>query len=163
MGWFDRQIREVKRNDQQAFEDSILRMAEVVLNDKKAEKSRDERIITKEAADEVLKYFGFKPVDIPLAVQDPDEALEYCLRPNGIMRRSVVLKEKWYIDSFGPLLAYNNKDGAPVFLSPGYFRGYTYTDPETGRKVRLNRKNAEQFSPDAICFYKPLPSRSLES
>ena len=161
MGWFDRQIREVKQNDQQAFEDSILRMAEVVLNDKKAEKSRDERIITKEAADEVLKYFGFKPVDIPLAVQDPDEALEYCLRPNGIMRRSVVLKEKWYIDSFGPLLAYKNKDGAPVFLSPGYFRGYTYTDPETGRKVRLNRKNAEQFSPNAICFYKPLPSRSL--
>ena len=53
MGWFDRQIREVKQNDQQAFEDSILRMAEVVLNDKKAEKIRDERIVTTASLPEV--------------------------------------------------------------------------------------------------------------
>ena len=162
MGWFDRQIREVKTNDQIAFEDSILRMAAVVLNDKKAKESRDERIVTKEAADEILKYFGFMPVDVPEDVRDPDEALEYCLRPHGVMRRAVELKEKWYQDGFGPLLVFRKDSGKPVFLRPGSFKGYSFTDPETGKRTKVTKEKAEQFSSDAICFYKPLPARSLK-
>ena len=162
MGWFDKQIREVKQNDQKAFEDSILQMAAVVLNDKKAEKTRDERIVTKEAADEILKYYGFTPVDVPQTVKDADEALEYCLRPHGIMRREVELKEKWYSDGFGPLLVYNKSDGAPVFLRPGNFRGYSYFDPGTRIWKKVTKKKAETFSRDAICFYKPLPAKRLQ-
>ena len=161
MGWFDKQIRDIKQSDQKAFEDSVLHMAEVVLNDKKAEKTRDERVVTKEVADEILKYYRLKLVEIPAAVKDPDEALEYCLRPHGIMRREVELREKWYRDGFGPLLAYRKDDGAPVFLSPGYFGGYTYVDPQTKRREILTKKAAEQFSPDAVCFYKPLPAKKL--
>ena len=162
MGWFDKQIREVKQNDQKAFEDSILQMAAVVLNDKKAEKTRDERIVTREVADVILKYYGFTPVDVPQTVKDADEALEYCLRPHGVMRRDVELKEKWYNDGFGPLLVYNKSDGAPVFLRPGSFRGYWYFDPKAKIWLKVTKRKAETFSPDAICFYKPLPARSLQ-
>ena len=116
MGWFDEQIRERKQNDQEIFEESIFRMASVVLGKKRAGDLNDERIITKEAIDDILKYYHAKPVEIPGSIQDADEALEYCLRPHGIMRRSVKLEENWYRDAYGPMIAFRKEDNIPVAL-----------------------------------------------
>ena len=94
LGWFDKQIRERKNADQQLFEDSIIRMASVVLGKSGAQALSDERLVTKAAIDEILKYYHFKPVDIPKVIKESDEQLEYCLRPHGVMRRPVKLEEK---------------------------------------------------------------------
>ena len=75
MGWFDEQIRQRKENDQDVFEESILRMASAVIGSQKAGLLRDERIITKEAIDDILKYYHYKPAEIPDSVKDPDEQL----------------------------------------------------------------------------------------
>ena len=161
MGWFDEQIRQRKQSDQEVFEDSIFRMASVVLGRKAAGMLDDQRIVTKQAIDDILKYFRYKPTEIPDSIEDPDEQLEYCLRPHGLMRRNVKLDEGWYKDAYGPMLAFRKEDGAPVALLPKPFVGYWFHDPATGAKTNLNKGTAEQFAADAICFYRPLPLKKL--
>ena len=139
MGWFDEQIRQRKQNDQEVFEESIFRMASVVLGKKRAGDLNDERIITKEAIDDILKYYHAKPVEIPGSIQDADEALEYCLRPHGIMRRSVKLEEGWYRDAYGPMIAFRREDNIPVALMPNPVIGYWFHDPQSGEKKKLNK------------------------
>ena len=161
MGWFDEQIRQRKESDQDTFEESIFRMASVVLGKQRAGVLDDERILTKAAIDDILKYYGAKPVEIPANVTDADEALDFCLRPHGVMRRNVTLEPDWYRDAYGPLLAFRKEDGLPVALLPRPFAGYVFRDPGSGKKCRLNRSTAAQFDQDAISFYRPLPLRPL--
>ena len=161
MGWFDEQIRQRKENDQEVFEDSIFRMASVVLGKQGTGILNDERIITKAAIDDILKYYHYKPSEIPDSLTEPEEQLEYCLRPHGLMRRNVKLEEGWYKDAYGPVLAFRKTDGIPVALLPKPFTGYWYKDPDSGEKKNLNKVNSANFDTDAICFYRPLPLKKL--
>ena len=162
MGWFDEQVRSIKHKDQEVFEESIFKMASVVLGKHDSDIAGDERIVTKAAIDEILKYYKYKPVDIPNSVTDPEEQLEYCLRPRGVMHRVVQLKGKWYRDAIGPVLAYRKEDDRPIALLPQKFSGYYYFDPSTGDKVKLNKKTAQQFYEDALVFYRPFPQKKLK-
>ena len=153
---FDEQIRQRKLDDQELFEDSILRMASAVVGKDAAGSLASGRVVTKEAVDDILKYYHINPVDIPSGVSDPDEQLEYALRPHGIMQRMVALSENWYKDAFGPMIAYRADDGAPVPMFPKPYRGYWFRD-ESGRKTTVNSQNAHRFAPEARCFYRPLP------
>ena len=161
MGWFENQIQDRRDADQQLLEESFLRIAGVVMGEKDAQRIGDARIITKNAIDEILKYYHYKPSELPESITDPDEQLDYCLRPHGMMRRSVELKKGWYKDAYGPILAFRKEDGSPVALLPGAIHGYTYKDPATGKNVRLNAETEQLFDADAICFYRPLPLKSL--
>ncbi|MBQ7161638.1 MAG: NHLP bacteriocin export ABC transporter permease/ATPase subunit [Clostridia bacterium] len=160
MNWFDEQIRLRKDKDQEIFEDSIFGMASAVMGQQGARALNDERIITKAAIDEVLKYYHCKPIDIPDSLKTPEDQLDYALRPHGIMYRSVTLSEKWYRRSFSPMIAYRAEDGLPVVLLPGKFGGYTWYD-KNGNKVKANKRTAGLLLPDAICFYSSLPLRKI--
>ena len=162
MGWFDEQIRQRKLSDQEIFEESIFRMASIVLGKQRAGILEDRRIIAKAAIDEILKYYHYKPTEIPESVKDAEEQLDYCLRPHGIMYRNVVLEDGWYRDAFGPMIAFRREDGAPVALLPKPFSGYWFRDPVSGEKKTLNRSNAGMLDRDAICFYRPLPLKKLK-
>ncbi len=161
MGWFNEQIRTVKKSDQDAFEESLLRMAAVVLGDKQSLTNIDNRIVTKNAIDQILKFFHFKPVELPDSIRSGDEQLDYCLRPYGIMTRRIELKKGWYKASFGPVLAFRKDSGTPVTLLPRPFQGYWIVDPDTGARKSLNEKSSAEFEEDALCFYKPLPTEKL--
>jgi len=161
MGWFENQIQDRRDADQQLLEESFLRIAGVVMGEKDAQRIGDARIITKNAIDEILKYYHYKPSELPESITDPDEQLDYCLRPHGMMRRSVELKKGWYKDAYGPILAFRKDDGNPVALLPGTIRGYFFRDPDTGKTARLNAETEQLFDADAICFYRPLPLKSL--
>ena len=161
MGWFENQIQDRRDADQQLLEESFLRIAGVVMGEKDAQRIGDTRIITKSAIDEILKYYHYKPSELPESITDPDEQLDYCLRPHGMMRRSVELKKGWYKDAYGPILAFRKDDGSPVALLPGTIHGYYFKDAVTGKTVRLNAETEQLFDPDAICFYRPLPLKSL--
>ena len=118
-------------------------------------------MITKAAIDEILNYYRFRPTEIPEDIEDLDEQLEFCLRPHGVMHRSVRLAGKWYADAFGPMLGFLKEDSRPVALLPRPFMGYWFHDPDTGEKKRLDRRTAELFDEDAVCFYLPLPPKKL--
>lgn len=161
MGWFENQIQDRRDADQQLLEESFLRIAGVVMGEKDAQRIGDARIITKSAIDEILKYYHYKPSELPESITDPNEQLDYCLRPHGMMRRSVELKKGWYKDAYGPILTFRKEDGSPVALLPGTIHGYYFKDAVTGKTVRLNAETEQLFDPDAICFYRPLPLKSL--
>lgn len=156
MNWFDEQIRLRKDKDQEIFEDSIFGMASAVMGKYGASVLNDERIITKAAIDEILKYYHCKPVDIPASLKLPEEQLDYALRPHGIMYRSVRLSGKWYRQSFSPMIAIRAEDNLPVVLLPGKFGGYTWYD-KNGNKVSANKRTASLLLEDAVCFYNSLP------
>jgi len=161
MGWFENQIEDRREADQLLLEDSLVKAAGVVLGSRDAERISDANIVTKNAIDEVLKYYHYRPVEVPESIQAPGEQLDYCLRRYGMMRREVELKEGWYKNAYGPMLAVRDKDNMTVALLPGKIRGYYYNDPASGRQVRIDSKTAANFRKDATCFYKPLPQKKL--
>lgn len=160
MGWFDEQIRQRKRNDQEIFEDSMLRMVSVVMKDKQGSVFRDSSVSAEDALSDILRFYGLKPTEIPARIKDPDEQLSLALRPHGLMHRRVELSDTWYKDGFGPLLAFFKDGGDPVALLPRTFRGYYYKDAACNR-IKVNDKNAGQFETEAVCFYYPLPLKSI--
>ena len=97
MGWFDNQIKTRREADQQLLDDSFVRVAGVVMGQRRAEAFGDDRIVTKNAIDEILKYYHYRTLDLPDSIKSPDDQLDYCLRPHGIMRRSIKLTEGWEI------------------------------------------------------------------
>ena len=161
MGWFTEQIRQRTENDQNVLEDSFFRMASVVMDKWDANRLEDERLIAKEAIDDILKFYHQKPVEIPENIQDVNEQLEYVLRPTGLMTREVELEEGWQNDAYGPMLGYLKEAGTAVALLPGTIYGYYFKDPATGKRTRITRKTARLFSREALCFYQPLPMKKL--
>ena len=161
MGWFSNQIEERRQADRQALEDAVFKVSEVVLGHQTAERISEEQFLTKSAVDEILQYYHLRPLDSPETNKDIHEELDECLRVHHILRRTVTLRDGWYRDAFGPMLAFTKEGGLPVALLPAGMRGYTYLDPQTQKKTRVNRKNAEQFDTEALCFYRSLPNRKL--
>ena len=161
MGWFDEQIRQRAQGDQEVLEDSFFRMAAAVLDKWSAERAEDERLVAREALDNILKYYHHKPVEIPEEITDVGEQIEYAIRPAGLMMRDVMLTEGWQNDAYGPMLGCMRESGKAVALLPGRVWGYWYRDPETGRRTRVTRKTAKLFRLEALCFYQPLPMKKL--
>ena len=161
MGWFEDQIMERRSAEQQALEDSFEKAAGVVLGRRAAERLNDKRIIAASVIDEILKHYHCKSVEFPDDVEAGEQQLDYALRQHGMMRRNVVLNEKWYKDAFGPLIAFTKDDFTPVAVLPNTFSGYSFTDPSTGERKKVNAKTAGLFDSNAICFYQPLPQKKL--
>ena len=202
MGWFDEQIRERMQSDQELLEDSFLQIAGSVLGNRAVSQMAGDRLVAREALDDVLKYYHYKPVEIPENIRDVNEQLDYALRPVGLMTRDVILEEGWYRDAFGPMLgvyldrekenasgnisrsadseekeagagskgygdrgktetADEESGGTMIALLPGKISGYYFRDPGSGKTVRVSRANAGRIAPDALCFYRPMPMKSL--
>ena len=161
MGWFNDQIRDRMKSDQNMLEDSFLRMASVVLDKWNIDRLADELTIAKKALDQILIYYHVKPTEVPEEIKDVGKQMEYALRPAGLMVRDVTLEEGWQGDAFGPMLGHLRESGTAVALIPGKLFGYYYIDPATGKKTRVTSKTAKLFSREALCFYRPLPMKKL--
>lgn len=161
MGWFDEQIKERMKNDDEDFSEAFANMSSVIMGKSVlASFQNDAGKISKNAIDEILKYYHIKANEIPNNLRDVDEQLEYLLRSSGIMRREVKLKEKWYEDSIGALLG-KTKEGDIVALIPKGLNSYDFYDYKSCKRIKINKKNAKYISEDAICFYKPLPLKQI--
>lgn len=156
MGWFDDQIRTRKEADQAVFEEAFHQMAGAVMGRRMSEALNDDRQITADAIGEILKYYHIKPLEVPENIRDMNEVLEFLLRPNGVMRRSVRLDAGWYHDAVGAMLATRTDDGSVVALIPSG-AGYRFFDRKSGKAIRLNRKTQALIEKEAIAFYKPFP------
>ena len=161
MGWFEDQLRQRAESDQQILEDAFFSMASVVMDKWKAQRAEDQRLVVREALDEILKYYHQKPAEIPEDIRDPARQMEYALRPSGLMTREADLEEGWQGDAFGPMLGYIRDSQTAVALIPGKLGGYVFRDPETGRNRRVTRKNAKMFARQVLCFYQPMPMKKL--
>ena len=161
MGWFDEQIKERLASDQEILEDSFLRLAGVVLDEKAAQRLQDERLIAKEALDSILKYYHEKPVEFPEKVKNIGDQLDSVLRPTGLMIRDVELTEGWHLDAYGPMLGFFRESGNAVALIPNPLGAYWFSDPASGKMTVVTKKNAGLFETEAFCFYQSLPMKPL--
>lgn len=161
MGWFDEQIRQRKQNDDDVFADSFVNMAAAVLGSSVTGSLSDGSAAAKSAIDEILKYYHVKSREVPDNIKDTNEQLEYLMRPYGIMRRTVRLEKGWYRDAVGAMLGVMKESGRVVTLIPAGFSGYCYIDPDSGKKIKINRRNQRLFDSEAIAFYKPFPLKKI--
>lgn len=161
MGWFDEQIKDRKRNDDDAFAEAFANMASAITGKRIEASLNNDRSVTKDAIDEILKFYHVKSREVPDGISDMNEQLEYLMRPYGIMRRTVKLEEGWYRDAAGAMLGVLAESGRVVALIPTGLSGYSYFDWETGKRRRINRKNQHLFEEEAIAFYKPFPLKKI--
>ena len=107
-----------------------------------------------------LQYNHIEPGTVPNEIRKPEERIDYLCRPSGTMYRTVRLENDWYKRSFGVMLG-KLHDGTPAAIIPQWGLGYSYIDPNTGRKVRINKTTARDLEPEAVFFYHPLPAKAL--
>ncbi|MGN0483428.1 MAG: NHLP bacteriocin export ABC transporter permease/ATPase subunit [Lachnospiraceae bacterium] len=161
MGWFDEQIKQRKKNDDDIFVESFANLAGSVMGTRMKEALKDDRQATKNAIDEILKFYHVKTKDIPDDIREPDEQLEYLLRPHGIMRRTVQLTEHWYQDAIGAMLGVRKEDQSVVALLPNGLKGYRFLDRKSGKYINVDKNTEKLLEKEAICFYKPFPLKKL--
>ena len=161
MGWFDEQIKQRKKNDEDLFSEAFVGIADAVLGSKMSAAFTNDEAKAQGAIEEILKYYHVKPREVPDSIKGLNDRLEYLLRPNGIMRRNVNLEKGWYKDAIGAVLGTRKDDGSVVAFIPKGLSGYVYFDAPTGKWVKLTKKNESLFEDEGICFYKPFPLGKL--
>lgn len=160
MSWFNEQIEQRLKNDNDYFAEAFANMSSAVMGKSILNSFLEDDRRINDAIAEILAYYSIKMTEMGEAFPDLNEKLEYYMRPHGIMRRNVRLGEGWYKDCIGALLG-ETKDGRIVALIPGKVNGYTFFDYETGKRVKVTKKTAVSLSGEAICFYKPFPLKEL--
>ncbi len=162
MGWFEEQIKSRIKQDNEVLSDSFADVIGSVIGRKHASALRDDSFITKDALEEIIKFFRLKNVEIPNRIDNPEEHLDYIIRPHGIMKRPVKLTKGFYKDATGLMLATHKENGQLVALIPDIKQGtYVYNDFITGKRIRINEENEKKFSEDALVFYRSFPQRKM--
>ncbi len=159
MGWFDEQIRLRKRIDDELYQRSYENIANRVLGQMIGQ--RDDKTLLKNAIEQVLRFYDYPKVEIPMGIKDPLEQIEYAANSVGMMKANIKLKEGWYTDCFGPIICFMKEGNLPIALFPLGFARYYYKDPVTGKRVILSKKTADLFQEDAVAFYEPLSLKQL--
>ena len=85
MGWFDEQIRQRAKSDQDVLEDSFYRMADAVLGSWSAGRAEDERLIAREALDSITTELEAMRAELRPMV----EALESPLQKSAMRMRYI--------------------------------------------------------------------------
>ncbi|MFE6163610.1 NHLP bacteriocin export ABC transporter permease/ATPase subunit [Streptomyces sp. NPDC056486] len=93
------------------------------------------------------------------AVSDRIDPVEQVAVASRIRTRAVRLDGRWWRENTGPLVGHR-ASGQPVAL---LWRrgGYESVHPMSGRRTRIDQSNAEEFEPQGVMFYRPLPERTL--
>ena len=115
MGLYKEQLEKRAEHDKKMIGESMVSAIGAVLGERAAVRIRDDRMITKQAFDDLLKYYHFQPVEIPNNITDYSSQLDYCLNIYGIMKRQIFLSENWWNESYGPVLVYTKEKHIPVF------------------------------------------------
>lgn len=160
MGYFDNQVRKKNEQEDERFSESWHNLTGVVSGPKIWQNIQDPKLFHKNCVAELADWVN---VTLPNSSGDNmtlEEYLETYFRPQGIMWREVELKDDWYRNYMG-IMSGHMKDGTEVVFVPGGKTGYTFRDPETGKRVRVTKQNADRFERDAVLYYRNLPLRKI--
>ena len=160
MNWFDEQIEYRKKHERQQMTDSFEKISYSVTG-RKTVASFEHGEDTRTALEILMKYFGIRGKEIPPQLKDLESQLDFLLTSSDIMYREVTLEEGWRRDGMGPLLATLKDSGTAIAVIHDAAGVYAYSDPVTGKKVRVTAKEEQKISREAYCFYRPLPLRKI--
>ena len=160
MGWFDEQIEYRKKHERKMLSDSFEKLAFSVTGQKAGSAFLEGADIS-DALEALLKYFGIKGKEIPARLKDLESQLDFLLTSSNIMYRKVELEEGWHRDGMGALIGVLKDSGAVITIHRNAAGRYIYTDPASGRRVRVTAAEEKKISREAYCFYRPLPLRKI--
>lgn len=157
----EEQIKNRLQHDEDVFSDAFVSLSEVITERELLGMFSESRKETSdEALEEILAFYGFKTrIRVPASVTDLEEYLDYVLNPTGIMRRAVTLDREWYKNAFGAFLVLLDSASAAALIPS--IKGYQCICPGTGERFTVGKSNADRIGSAAICFYPPLPEKSL--
>lgn len=166
MSWFEDQIKEREKFDEESLRETYVRIASSVTGKNYYDTLNDVNAINKSAVDDIAHYFNVTGREIPQKITNVDEQIDYVLKPHGIMKRHVTLTKGWYKDAVGPYIVSLLDDsceptGQIIALIPDRFGHYRYYDSDKSAYVRVNSNNAKYFSAEALTFYKPFPMKEM--
>lgn len=161
MGWFDEQIREREKNDDEMFAQAVAGIADAVSGLRISLSIQSDSRKTQSAVDELIAYYHGKPCEVPEEIQGFEQRLEYQLRPHGMMYRNVILEKGWSRNATGAMLGVKKADQTAVALIPDNVSGYRYYDSESGKRMRVTWKTEELFEKEAIVLYQPFPLKAM--
>lgn len=160
MSFFEERQKQKKALEDEAFIKSFQNLAGAVLGEKTEGIQDSERLHLIRIIEELGRYLD---ICIPYS-SHPDLSVEWYqeeyFRPQGIMWRKVHLSDFWYRNVTGIMLG-EFADGERVVLFPSGIGGYCYKDPRTGSRIRITKKNAGLFKPEATLYYRTLPIRPI--
>ena len=160
MGWFDEQIEDRKQHERKLLSDSFEKLSYTVTGRKRSgafQKGTD----INDALEVLMKYFGLREKEIPGRLTDLESKLDYLLMSSDIMYRSVTLEPGWHKDAMGAMITTLKDSGTVITVLRDSAGLYVYTDPVTGKKVRVTAAEEKRISDEAYCFYRPLPLRKI--
>jgi len=91
----------------------------------------------------------------------PRDPLAAVARASRFRTRQVVLREGWWKEDGGPMVAYLAEDGRPVALLPARGTRYTLHDPRERTEVVVDAAVADTVKPLAFTFYRPFADQAL--
>ncbi|MCL2049156.1 MAG: NHLP bacteriocin export ABC transporter permease/ATPase subunit [Defluviitaleaceae bacterium] len=150
---FDEQLNTRKTGDEVMFEGAFDDLMSILIRSPRTQATATDAVC------ELLLHLGLNAPEVPEMVTDAEARIEYMLRPSGVMRRRVELKDEWWKDSIDPFFGCT-VDGEPVALLPSKMGGYHYRGTD-GKRIKINRKTAKNIGEDAFCFYKPFALKKL--
>ncbi len=162
MGWFEDQIDNRKRHEDELLTEAFQSLSRAVVQHKVGKGLFGKGQDMKDAVSQLLRYYDVKEREVPARLESLEEKLDYLLAPSGIFYREVRLEKGWHKDAMGVMMTTMKEDGAVVTILPGEMGGFFYVDPHTGRRTRIRGREAEKMGEEAYCFYRPLPMRKLK-
>ncbi|MBR2259381.1 MAG: ATP-binding cassette domain-containing protein [Blautia sp.] len=160
MGWFDEQIEDRKKHERRMLSDSFEKLSYTVTGRKSGGVIQEGSDIS-EALEILLKYFGIREREIPPRLKTVESQLDYLLAASDIMYRKVTLDPGWHNDAMGALITSLKDTGTVITVLRDANGRYHYTDPVTGKKVRVTTAQEKKIGDEAYCFYRPLPLRKI--
>jgi len=161
MSWFEEQIEFRKQQDDEALAEAFQNIASSVMGHRVGNFSLRSGEDAKGAISELLKYFRVKEKELPAGDYDLEEQLNYLLSTSGIMHREVKLDRGWHKDGMGAMIGELEEDGTVIAILLNSAGKYYYTDPHTGKKVRVTALNEKKIGGRAFVFYQPFPQRAI--
>ena len=158
MGIFGKQLQEREKNDRKIVQAGERMLAETIGKSHLDYSATDPFIPEDQRQVELIaQYIRIKTPENIQPCRDLSEMLDVMLHPSGAAKRRITLTDKWWIESDGPILAVIKESGKARALFPGFLQGLYYLDPDTGKKVRVTKKNKDMFDRTAWHIYRPLP------
>lgn len=91
------------------------------------------------------------------------DLLEKIAQTGRFNLREVMLRQRWWQEDNGPLLAFMKDDDRPVALISKSASKYELIDPNLNSKIVVDKTTAQQLGSVAYRFYKPFPNEVLNA
>lgn len=159
MGWFEDQLKERKKLDDELLKESFKSLAGMEAADPTdlSEKAARENY----AISQILSYFNHQVTDIPTNITDFTDKLNYALGQYDVQYRKIMLDDSYAGDDECPLLIFTIVSNSPVVIFPKGTKSYYYVNHETGKKTTIDANLVNRLELEAYSFYRPLPKTKV--